>query len=63
MFGDIPMNVRRQCGKSGSLRRLSAAERWSFYIFSSGGSLNQLRLAEFEVKGIEHRSWLRYFFA
>ena len=29
---------------------------WSFYIFSSGGSLNQLRRAEFERKGIEDHS-------
>ena len=29
---------------------------WSFYIFSSGCSLNQLRGAEFERKGIEDRS-------
>lgn len=32
------------------------ARTWSFYIFSSGGSLNQLRRAEFERKGIEDHS-------
>ena len=40
-----------------------SAGLWSFYIFSSGGRLNQFGRAEFEGKGIEQRGLLRYLFA
>jgi hypothetical protein len=36
---------------------------WSFYIFSSGGSLNQSWIGSFEPEGCDELALLRHFLA
>jgi hypothetical protein len=55
---DIEVGLRLVC-----IRARPLAVPWSFYIFSSGGSANELGIVNFDLEFLEKFGVLRHFLA